>query len=152
MHSVSIVGCGYTGRRLAERLRKYGCCVRGFAARAESLRQIAAAGAEALALDLDTPMAPIDFTGQLLYYMVPPALEPGDPRLDRFLDALSGAPQRLVYLSTTGVNGSEERTGCAPAGGGERIARVGRIASSLMVHTAGERNLWPRPSSCRSAA
>jgi len=107
VHSVSIVGCGYTGRRLAERLLKSGLRVYGFATRAESLRQIAAAGAEALPLDLDKAIAPIDFTGQLIYYMVPPAPHTGDLRLNRFLDALLGAPKRFVYLSTTGVYGDQ---------------------------------------------
>jgi hypothetical protein len=36
MQPVSIIGCGYTGRRLAERLRTSGACVRGFATRVES--------------------------------------------------------------------------------------------------------------------
>jgi nucleoside-diphosphate-sugar epimerase len=105
--SVSIVGCGYTGLRLARRLLETGARVRGFATRAESLRQIAAAGAEALALDLDVRPAPADMTGQLIYYSVPPAREPGDPRLQRFLESLMGVPTRLVYLSTTGVYGDQ---------------------------------------------
>jgi nucleoside-diphosphate-sugar epimerase len=105
MQLVSIVGCGYTGRRLALRLRESGARVRGFAARPQSLAQISAAGAQALALDLDVGFAPIDFTGHLVYYCVPPAQHPGDPRLDRFLEGVRGAPKRLIYLSTTGVYG-----------------------------------------------
>src|ERR1700683_1700544 len=101
MQSVSIVGCGYTGRRLAKRLRDTGARVRGFATRAESLRQIEAAGVEALPLDLDGAVGHADFSGQVVYYAVPPAAEAGDSRLDRFLDSIEGAPQRLVYLSTT---------------------------------------------------
>jgi nucleoside-diphosphate-sugar epimerase len=108
MQSVAIVGCGYAGRRLARRLRDGGARVRGFATRAESLRQIEAAGAEALLLDLDAAVGPADFSGQVVYYAVPPAAEAGDPRLDRFLDNVAGAPQRLVYLSTTGVYGNHD--------------------------------------------
>jgi UDP-N-acetyl-D-mannosaminuronate dehydrogenase len=37
MRSVSIVGCGYTGLRLARRFLSLGAAVRGFAARAPSL-------------------------------------------------------------------------------------------------------------------
>jgi nucleoside-diphosphate-sugar epimerase len=103
--SVSIIGCGYTGLRLAGRLLQSGARVRGFATRPESLMQIAAVGAEALALDLDGAIDSIDFGGELLYYSVPPALQVGDPRLARFLDAVAGTPQRLVYLGTTGVYG-----------------------------------------------
>ena len=105
MQSVSIVGCGYTGRRLAERLLQSGARVRGFATQSDSLRRIAAAGAEARPLDLDAVMAPIDLAGDLVYYAVPPASQVGDPRLDRFLSGVLGAPKRLVYLSTTGIYG-----------------------------------------------
>jgi nucleoside-diphosphate-sugar epimerase len=108
MHPVSIVGCGYTGRRLAERFRDCGARVRGFATRPESLLQIEAAGAEALPLDLDGAVDAADFSGHLIYYAVPPsASQDGDPRLDRFLESIVGVPQRLVYLSTTGVYGNQ---------------------------------------------
>jgi nucleoside-diphosphate-sugar epimerase len=107
MQPVSIVGCGYTGRRLAERLRNSGAAVRGFAVSTASLRQIAALGVEALQLDLDAAMARIDFTGHLVYYSVPPARERSDTRLARFLEGLAGTPQRLIYLSTTGVYGDQ---------------------------------------------
>jgi nucleoside-diphosphate-sugar epimerase len=104
---VSIIGCGYTGRRLAERWKKLGALVHGFAASAASLRSIEATGADARLLDLDSPIAPLDFTGQLVYYAVPPARQSGDPRLERFLAGLKGLPSRLVYLSTTGVYGDQ---------------------------------------------
>jgi nucleoside-diphosphate-sugar epimerase len=107
MRRVSIVGCGYTGRRLAIRLRNSGSSVRGFAASAASLRQITALGMEALQLDLDAAMPAVDFTGHLVYYSVPPAQGHGDVRLVRFLEGLCGTPQRLVYLSTTGVYGDQ---------------------------------------------
>jgi len=107
MQPVSIVGCGYTGRRLAERLRDTGARVRGFGTRAESLRQIDAAGAEALPLDLDGAVDAADFSDHVIYYAVPPAILAGDPRLERFLDSIVGAPRRLVYLSTTGVYGNQ---------------------------------------------
>jgi nucleoside-diphosphate-sugar epimerase len=106
--AASIIGCGYTGRRLAARLLQSGARVRGFATRPESLREIAAAGAQALTLDLDYRITPLDFAGELLYYSVPPAPGDGDPRLDRFLEAVSSVPKRLVYLSTTGVYGNRD--------------------------------------------
>jgi nucleoside-diphosphate-sugar epimerase len=135
MRSVSIVGCGYTGRRLAVRLLASGARVRGFATQAESLRQIASAGAEALPLNLDAAIAPLEFGGEILYYSVPPAAQPGDPRLDRFLNGVSVAPKRLVYLSTTGVYGDraggrvDEDTPPAPMT--ERAAR--RMAAETQV-------------------
>lgn len=106
MRPVSIIGCGYTGVRLARRLRDRGYSVRGVANREQSLRQIAAAGAGAEALNLDAPLGPLDFGGEVLYYMVPPARDiAGDERLDRFLAAIAREPARIVYLSTTGVYG-----------------------------------------------
>jgi nucleoside-diphosphate-sugar epimerase len=107
--SVSIVGCGYTGLRLAQRWRSLSCSVRGFATREQSLRQIAAAGIEAAFLDLDRPQGTLNFAGQLLYYLVPPA-EDGDRdlRLERFFEHMEGAVVRFVYLSTTGVYGNRE--------------------------------------------
>lgn len=106
MTPVSIVGCGYTGLRLAQHLTGRRRAVRGFATRTASLAGIGSAGAAAVALDLDRDCAPIDADAQLLYYMVPPAPDGrGDPRLARCLEALLGRPQRIVYLSTTGVYG-----------------------------------------------
>jgi len=107
MQSVSIVGCGYTGLRLAKRWRAMGAAVRGFATRPESLQGIAASGAEAIPLDLDAlAQVPLQMDAELVYYSVPP--DPrgeGDARLERFLGQIEGAPKRLIYLSTTGVYG-----------------------------------------------
>jgi len=101
-----IVGCGYTGLRLAQRCRGLGHAVRGTAARPASIAALEAAGIAALPLELDTPVAPIEATGELIFYLIPPpALGCSDPRLERFLGALEGAPARLVYMSTTGVYG-----------------------------------------------
>jgi nucleoside-diphosphate-sugar epimerase len=140
IQSVSVVGCGYTGLRLAGRLLQSGARVRGFATRPESLEQIAAIGADAQALDLDGPIDAIDFSGELLYYSVPPAPRAGDPRLDRFLHAVAGKPKRLIYLSTTGVYGDrggarvDEDTLPAPAT--ERAKR--RLAAENSVRAWGE--------------
>lgn len=107
MQSVSIVGCGYTGLRLAKRWRASGAEVRGFATRPESLRDIAACGADANPLNLDAlAQVPVKMDGELVYYSVPP--DPrgnGDARLERFLGQIEGTPKRLIYLSTTGVYG-----------------------------------------------
>jgi nucleoside-diphosphate-sugar epimerase len=138
---VSIVGCGYTGRRLANRWNKSSARVRGFAARAESVQAIEAAGAEARLLDLDSPIAPHDFTGQLVYYAVPPARQSGDPRLERFLAAVEGLPKRLIYLSTTGVYGDQAGVkvdeDIPPAPRTERAER--RVAAEITLRSWAER-------------
>jgi hypothetical protein len=96
MHSVSIVGCGYTGLRLAARWLSLTHGVRGFASRAESLRQIAAIGAEATPLNLDQTPAMIDLDGQIAYYAVPPApVGDRDLRLERLLEHIVGTHRRL---------------------------------------------------------
>lgn len=109
MHSVMIVGCGYTGSRLAQRWLAMKHMVRGSGARAQSLRRIAASGAQATQLDLDLPvLRGPDVDGQLVYYTVPPQpVGDRDGRLERLLDQLDGRPRRFIYLSTTGVYGDQ---------------------------------------------
>jgi nucleoside-diphosphate-sugar epimerase len=107
MHPVSIVGCGYTGSRLAERWLQLTPRVQGFATRTASLQHIESFGGLATGLNLDHPLTqPIDFEGQLVYYSVPPApIGTHDSRLERLLEHATGAPRRMVYISTTGVYG-----------------------------------------------
>lgn len=136
MHSVSIVGCGYTGLRLAGRWLSLTHGVRGFATRAESLRQIAAIGGESIPLNLDQTPAMIDLDGQVVYYAVPPApVGDRDLRLERLLEHVVGRPRRFVYFSTTGVYG--DRGGAAvdeespPAPQSERAVR--RLAAETSL-------------------
>ena len=92
--------------RLARRWQSAGHDVRGFATSADSLRQIAAQGAQASVLNLDQTPAPVDVDGQLIYYAVPPApMGERDLRLERLLEHSVGRPRRFVYMSTTGVYG-----------------------------------------------
>jgi nucleoside-diphosphate-sugar epimerase len=148
MQSVSIVGCGYTGLRLAARWLALGVAVRGFATCPASVRQIADSGATAQTLDLDADPGDQnipDFDGQLVYYAVPPApTGTGDPRLERFLARLMGTPRRIVYLSTTGVYGDragavvDEETAVAP----QSARAVRRVAAELALRDwAGARDV-----------
>ena len=109
MRSIAIIGCGYTGLKVAQRWVSGGATVRGFATRPDSLAAIAASGANAVALDLDGESTAIDAGDGVLYYSVPPAATAAtDVRLERFLAGLSVSPSRFVYLSTTGVYGDHE--------------------------------------------
>lgn len=57
-------------------------------------------------LDLDTgAMTVTDVARKILYTVPPSPASDGDPRLARLLAALNEAPERFVYLSTTGVYG-----------------------------------------------
>ncbi len=97
--------------RLARRFHSLGRAVRGFCCRPQSLEAVAAAGAEAVPLDLDLPLERLQFGGELLYYMAPPARDGArDARLEHFLEHVQGRPERIVYLSTTGVYGDRRGT------------------------------------------
>lgn len=102
-----IIGCGYVGERLSRVLPGTVAALARSPARAAEIRD---SGIEAACADLDAlppgALLPVDTTGCVLFYLVPP---PGtgaqDPRLRAALAALPGRPARIVYMSTTGVYG-----------------------------------------------
>lgn len=104
MSSRVIIGCGYTGERLARRLGGQPLAFTGSDAGARRLRAL---GVEARVWNLDQPaLAPVDVTGAVVWYLAPPPeTSDGDPRLARCLEALRGRPGKFVYVSTTGVYG-----------------------------------------------
>jgi nucleoside-diphosphate-sugar epimerase len=105
----TLIGCGYTGERIAPRLRGR---VEAFTGSEASAARLRARGIEAQAWDLDRPVPGdhgLEVTDAAILYLAPPP--PGgetDPRLRTFLAALDGRPARLVYLSTTGVYGDAQ--------------------------------------------
>lgn len=112
----TIVGCGYTGRRLALHCRRRGedviALVRSGASRAALERE----GVRAHRLDLDQEVEgglPSAFSeGRRVVYMVPPGGEGAtDERMARFLRALTGRPGVVVYLGTSGVYGDHGGAG-----------------------------------------
>jgi nucleoside-diphosphate-sugar epimerase len=146
---VSIVGEGYTGRRLADRFLSSGVSayVRSYSRRPrETSATEMDSGAESLQLDLDADVTPIHVPGHLVYYTVPPPREMVDERLARFLTAMSGAPKRLIYLSTTGVYGDQrgatvdEDTKPAPLS--ERASRRLASESTLRAWCEEHRISW----------
>ncbi len=101
--SFVIIGCGYVGARLAAGLDGKVRAYTGSPGSAARLRQ---AGIEAAAWDLDVdPAAPVEVTGAIVFYLAPPPPVGRDPRVRRALAAFDGCPDRLVYMSTTGVYG-----------------------------------------------
>ncbi len=104
-----IVGCGYLGRRLARELQAGGNAVRGVVRSIPSAQRLADEGIAALLADLDERGLPARGTaGETVYYLAPPPAQGReDRRIQRFLEGLveSGQPQRILYISTTGVYG-----------------------------------------------
>ena len=97
--TVLVIGVGYLGRRLLDVLPK-----------AETTGLSRSARDPAQRLDLDRgdalPMSLVD--PYAVVYTVPPAqsdVDAPDPRLATLLAMLAPAPQRFVYISTTGVYG-----------------------------------------------
>lgn len=105
-----IVGCGYTGLRLARRLQPR-WLVSATARSDATAAALAAAGIGVVRGDLDATLSPGSLEGAadgaaIAYLAPPPDHGPDDPRLVRFLAALGRAqPSVLLYMSTTGVYG-----------------------------------------------
>lgn len=146
MGHVFIVGCGETGRRIAT-VEMVGHRVFALVRRESAGAALARLGvAPTRIIDLDRPasiaaseLAPA--VGARLYYLAPPPPRgTSDPRLESFLDALPGAPGRIVYVSTTGVYGDraggwvDESTPPAPAT--DRARR--RLAAEAALRGYGE--------------
>lgn len=106
---VTVVGCGYTGRRLLKLCRDAGRDFLGTVRSQDSLALLRATGATVEVLDLDAPggQLPPAWTGNraVIYMAPPPDAGDTDTRVRGFLARLSAIPSTLVYLSTTAVYG-----------------------------------------------
>ncbi|MBK1649348.1 NAD-dependent epimerase/dehydratase family protein [Rhabdochromatium marinum] len=108
-----ILGCGYVGqlllRRLAELTDAPPAPPLGVARHQATLAAIAAAGGEPLQLDLDSDaLDALPSAGTRLFHFAPPPADGReDPRTARLIEHFErhGHPQRLLYISTTGVYG-----------------------------------------------
>lgn len=94
-----ILGCGYTGRRVARRLAAEGCEVWVTSRHADQLQ---VQGARAVTLEALADLGP----GLAVLHSVPLADGPSDPTAS-LLDLLPRGIERIVYLSTTGVYGAQ---------------------------------------------
>ncbi|MBT8136987.1 MAG: NAD-dependent epimerase/dehydratase family protein [Gammaproteobacteria bacterium] len=98
-----IAGCGYTGRRLADRLspQNHVLCLTRSSRRRDQLAQH---GLNTIATDLGAP-ADIDTSGAVVVYLAPPPPDGDrDTTLEGFLRSID-VPARFVYASTSGVYG-----------------------------------------------
>ena len=107
-----IVGCGDVGLRVLRELRHRGAPWRVLAltSTAERRAELRAAGAVPVLGNLDdaATLGRLAGVADAVLHLAPPPLQGrSDPRTAKLLQALSRrrAPQRLVYMSTTGVYG-----------------------------------------------
>jgi len=127
VNSVSIVGCGDIGCRVAELLSNprhaiqplAKSAITGYTRSNASLSRITALGIGSQALDLDAlirePLSPCpksrQFHKQIVFYFAPPASEGAtDTRIRNWLTMLDSEslPQRILYISTTGIYGNHQ--------------------------------------------
>ncbi|WPL17329.1 NAD dependent epimerase/dehydratase family protein [Thiorhodovibrio winogradskyi] len=110
-----IIGCGYIGQLLLRPLGEQ--CAHpdpaiGIARQDATLAAIAAAGGEPLRLDLDRdPLDSIPSDAALVFHFAPPPSQGArDSRTARLIEHFRrhGHPERLIYISTTGVYGDCE--------------------------------------------
>lgn len=110
MKKIFIVGCGYIGERIARAYSATGDDVTCMVRSPEHGAQLQSAGFTTLISGLDdkSAIAPLDLTGRVLFYLVPP---PGggiiDSRARNFIDIAlqSASPDKIVYMSATSVYG-----------------------------------------------
>ncbi|MES9924505.1 MAG: SDR family oxidoreductase [Candidatus Thiodiazotropha endolucinida] len=106
---VAIIGCGDIGTRLAQAYSAEGITVTGIVRTQQSIERLEQAGIEAVQIDLDQPFTAANLikSQQLFYFAPPPPHGEQDGRVGRLIEQfMEGAsPQRVVYLSTSGVYG-----------------------------------------------
>ena len=145
---VVILGCGYTGERVARGFLKRGFRVIGTSRHPDRLHEIE--GLEPRYLDVTNHFS-LDFVphGALVLHSIPP-IENDDPAA--IPHALGERPRRVVYLSTTGVYGDQRDVNAdTPASprtprDRQRLAAETAIFEGTLVFRslAPRRNLWPR--------
>jgi len=152
--SCLIAGCGYTGLRLARRLRPT-WRVTALARSATAAARLEAERLATLRADLDALTAHAPDAGRLAtaadcaaiaYLAPPPDTGDGDPRLECFLAALGAArPAAFLYMSTTGVYGDTngatvtEASAVAPANDRSRRRVAAERTASAWCSTRGVR-------------
>ena len=126
MVSILIVGCGYTGSRVARRLLRRGLPVVATSRKPNGLEDLECLGAKVTGIDFCEPgsferVRDLAAEGCRVLISVPTiqtACELFDPT-SRIVEALGDRPSRVMYLSTTAVYGRtavvDEHTAALPA-------------------------------------
>jgi nucleoside-diphosphate-sugar epimerase len=109
--AIYIAGCGDIGRRVAQRYLEFDRQVVAITRNETQAQLLEAMKIQTLIMDFDNPqsLSGLALEGaRLFYFMPPPAAGEHDTRMQHCLDAMQsgGLPQRIVYISTTGVYGN----------------------------------------------
>lgn len=111
---IFIVGCGDIGNRVARLWQAQGIRVIGLARKPGHLAELEKQQITPWQADLDDPasLTGLPTRQALVYYFAPPPSQGSDdPRMRHFLQALdkqAALPQRIVYISTSGVYGDRQ--------------------------------------------
>lgn len=116
LKNVSIIGCGDIGCLVAQLLLKDAHLITGYARSEASITRMAELCIGSTVFDLDSLSSEksnslTQFKNQLVFYFAPPpANGTRDNRMRAWLDALDkkNLPQRILYISTTGVYGDQQ--------------------------------------------
>jgi len=144
---VLILGCGYTGRRVAQRLRARGARVIATSRDPARLADLKAVGVEVHAFSVGEPLRAKLPAGLRVLHSIPVLSPPGGPvdPTPELLAGLRGHAVRVVYLSTTGVYGAagvvDEHTPVAP----ETDANELRVEAEAAVRSGPWSSLILRP-------
>lgn len=124
--TVVVLGCGYTGKRVARKFLERGAAVIATTRDPASLDDLANTGARIVAFDAAKLVAIPVPADALMLYSIPVVTQ-------EIIEQFTATPKRVVYLSTTGVYGAvhdvDEHTPAAP----ETEAQKLRVASEELV-------------------
>lgn len=144
MKLIFIVGCGDIGLRVARLWQGRGVAVQALARSDAAAARLTSAGITPVSGDLDVPatLVTLPLNGATVYYFAPPPAQgETDPRMRAFT-AAGLRPDRVVYISTSGVYGDrggawvDEDT--PPMPGTERARR--RLDAETALRTWGRQS------------
>ena len=105
--SINIIGCGYIGKQLAQKLAKQAIDVNAYVSSDSSQAECLTLNIACEIMNLDVALLPLEQSNSRSIYLAPPPKSGQiDTRIRHFLQAIEKQPpEKFVYISTTGVYG-----------------------------------------------